>query len=358
MNKKLKKFLHNFFKIFIIFLIGFAVINVIIFLCIFINHKNKLKKEAVYLNAPGEMVNVNGHAMHVMEVGDENAETTLVFLHSGGVVDDSIALQPVFRELQDEYRLVYIDRSGVGFSEASDSPRDIDTMLDETRQAIKLAGNEGPFVVVATGTAGIEACHWANKYPEEVSAIIGITMKVPQEFEETTTDDYCGVFDYLTVPFCQIGGLRLIGSMKVTNEFGVYNEGQLLTMNALVMKSGYTKDMYNEDYATVDNAKKVSEEGWPKETPCYLIYANPLMEPFVNDDEKTNKQYTEAKKADEKAGEEFDYVSAYNEYVREYFEGYDNVIIDEISGPARIYTYAPTKLSEKIEIYLDSEKEK
>lgn len=355
MNPKLKKFLHNFFKIFIIFLIGFAFLNLVLFLCIYLNHKSKLKKEAVYLNAPGEIVNVDGHAMHVLEAGEEDAETTLVFLHSGGVVDDSIALQPLFKLLQEKYRCVYVDRSGVGFSAESGASRDIDTILEDTRKALELSENKGPYVVVATGTAGIEACHWANKYPEEVEAIIGITMKYPEEFKETTTDDYCGFFDYLTVPFCKIGGMRLIGSLKVIDDYGIYNEGQVATRNALIMKGGYTQDMYNEDYATVDNAMLVADEGWPVDTPCYLIYSNPVMEPFVNDDETTRKQYQEAKEEDEKEGIEYDYVSAYNQYVRDYFEGYELVEIDEISGPARIYTYAPDKLAQKIETYLDKE---
>ena len=113
-NSKLKKFLHKFFKIFIIFMIGTVVINIVLFLVIFLNHQNKLNKEEGLLVPPGEMVEVNGHDMHVIKTGNEDSQYTLVFLHNSGIVDDSVALIPLFDELKEEFQLIYVDRSGVG----------------------------------------------------------------------------------------------------------------------------------------------------------------------------------------------------------------------------------------------------
>ena len=134
-KSKLKQFLHKFFKIFIIFMIATAVINIILFAVIYGNHKSKLKDEEAYLNAPGRYVEVNGHVMHIMVEGNEEAEITLLFLHSADVADDSVALQPLFKELKEDYKIVFVERSGVGFSDNSGSGRDIDNLLEETRQA-------------------------------------------------------------------------------------------------------------------------------------------------------------------------------------------------------------------------------
>lgn len=347
--KKLKKTLHTFFKIFIIFMVATAAINLILVGCIYLNHRSKSKDEKVYLTPPGQMVEVNGHKMHVLTEGPEDAEETLVFLHSCSVVDDSIALQPLFDNLA-EYRLVYIDRSGVGFSETSGAPRDIDTILDESRQALAAAGIEGPFTLVATGTGGIEAFHWANQYPDEVQGIIGISMNYPEQFGMITQDDYCGFFDYLLVQFCKIGGQRLVKSIYPDNDFHIYTEMQMNIRKALVSKGGYTQDMYNEDLATVDNAAKVATEGVPEKTDIYIIYANPLMEPYVNEDEEVRSTYS---KAMEDNGE-VDYISMYNQEARDYFAGYDNVTFEEMSGPARLYTYSPKELAEKIVKFVDA----
>ena len=350
MKEKTRKFLHNFFKIFIIFLLATGLINVLLFGFIYLNHKNKLKDEAVVLKMPGQLVSVNGHDMHVMQQGNLDSDVTLVFMHSGDITDDSIALQPLMKELSD-YNLVYVDRSGTGFSEVSESPRDIDTILEETRKALELSNVTGPYVLVPIGTAGVEAVHWVNKYPEEVESIVGININYPDMFKATTADEYCGFFEYLMVHFYNIGGQRFISGLYPENSFGVYSETQMTMRKALISKSGYTQDMYNEDLVTVDNAALVAEAGWPEDVDMYLIYANPLMEPYLSDDVAVKERY-EAAVAE---NSEIDLVEAYNQTIRDYFADKENVTLEEMSGPARIYTYAPVELADKIIGYIESQ---
>ncbi len=347
-KSKLKMFLNKFFKIFIIFMIATAVINVVLFLVIYGNHKSKLNEEAVFLEAPGEFVEVNGHSMHIMKEGNEESEVTLLFLHSADVADDSVALAPLFKELKDDYRIVFVERSGVGFSENSGSDRDIDTMLEETRLALRNSGVEGPFVVVPIGTAGLEVTYWANKYPEEIQAVVGINITYPEQYVDITTEEYCGFFDYLLVPFYKLGAHRFVTSIYPDNAYGVYTETQMLTRKALISKSGFTEDMYCENLAMVDNAAKVAETGWPSDINMYLIYANPLMEPYRSSDESVNSSYESALEDNP----DVDYINAYNESIREYFADKENVIVEEMAGPARLYTYDPKGLAEKIDGYI------
>lgn len=349
-NSKLKKFLHKFFKIFIIFMIGTAVINIVLFLVIFLNHQNKLNKEEGLLVPPGEMVEVNGHDMHVIKTGNEKSQYTLVFLHNSGIVDDSVALIPLFDELKEEFQLIYVDRSGVGYSEVSESPRDIETMTEETRMALSKVGVEDNIIIVPLGTAGIEAIHWANTYPDEIDGIIGINMNYPEQFEDITVEEYCGFFDYLMMGFTKIGGIRLVPSAYPNNDFGLYTDAQMRVRKALISRGFYTKDMYNEDMATIDNAAKVTAEGMPDEQ-MYLIYSNPLMEPYVNESESVNEQYNDALEENS----EVDYIDEYNKPVKEYFSGMDNVVIDEISGPARVYIYCPEEVAKLIKDYVNNE---
>ncbi|MDE6025945.1 MAG: alpha/beta hydrolase [Lachnospiraceae bacterium] len=346
MKSKTKRFLHTFFKIFIVFMLITALVNIILFAAIAINHKNKLKKEKNHLNAPGTMIETDGHKLHVMTGGDENGEATLVFLHSVCVVDDSIALQPLMSELKN-CKYAYVDRSGYGFSEASNTERSIENQLEETRKALKNAGVEGPYVLVAIGTSGVEAFYWAKTYPDEVDSIIGIDMIYPEQFANTTADEYCGFFDYLYVKFCAIGGHRLVKSVFPTNKYGVYDERQMNTRNALIGRGNYTEDIYNEQLKMIDNAAKVTAMGIP-DTDMYLLYSNPMLEPYLSTDEAILKSYNDAMVKDS----ETDYVSAYNQVFRNYFENCQNVIIEEISGYSRIYTYSPKTIAEKINDFI------
>ncbi len=350
-KSKLRVFLHKFFKIFIIFMIATAVINVLIFVAIYANHQSKLKDEVALLNAPGEFVEVNGHSMHIIKEGNEASEVTLLFLHSADVADDSIALQPLFKELKEDYRIVFIERSGVGFSDNSGSDRDIDTMLEETRLALNNGGIEGSFVVIPIGTAGLEVTHWANKYPEEIQAVIGVNITYPEQYKNITTEEYCGFFDYLLVPFYKLGAHRFITSIYPTNEYGIYTETQMMTRKAIISRNGFTEDMYCENLAMVDNAGKVAAEGWPSDTEMYLIFANPLMEPYRSTNEGVSSSYESAVETNS----EVDYVNAYNEETRQYFEDKENVVVEEMAGPARLYTYDPKGLAERIKLYIEGQ---
>ena len=65
-----------------------------------------------------------------------------------------------------------------------DKNRDIDTILSETRMALDKAGIEPPYVLCPHSMSGLEALYWAQKYPEEVEAIVGLDMAVPDYYDE------------------------------------------------------------------------------------------------------------------------------------------------------------------------------
>lgn len=354
MNPRLKQFLHNFFRIFIILLIILGAINLILVGCIYGNHKSKSKKENAYLRAPGEFVQLDGNRIHYYELGNDQAEQTLIFLHSAATTDDAVALQPLFDQLKDDYKLIYIDRSGAGFSDKSEAARDVVAIVEDLRRVLSIKEAKGPYVLVASSTAGILAQHWANTYPEEVASIIGISMNYPEQFDNIAQEDYCGFFDYLMIPFCQIGGLRLVPSLAIEDPYEVYTDLQNKMRNALFMQKGYTKDMYREDYLMIDNANYVKNEGFPHDVPMYLIYANPLLEPYLSKDASVKADYEAALAEDEKNNETHDYVGMYNKEIREFLENKNNVVFEEMGGPARLYTFAPDVLAEKISEYLEN----
>ncbi len=66
-----------------------------------------------------------------------------------------------------DYRTVVVEKAGYGYSDVSDISRDIDTILEETREALTQAGEEGPYILYPHSMSGIEALYWAQKYPDE-----------------------------------------------------------------------------------------------------------------------------------------------------------------------------------------------
>ncbi len=85
--------------------------------------------------------------------------------------------------LKDEYQIVVVEKFGYEFSDVVDKEGDIDMILEDTRKALELAGVKAPYVLCPHSMSGLEALYWANKYPDEVMAIIGLDMAVSQYYE-------------------------------------------------------------------------------------------------------------------------------------------------------------------------------
>ena len=161
-------------------LIIICVISILI-LSSFINHKIKLKQESVLFQPLGEIVSVDDHNMHIYTEG--SGEFTLVFLSGGGTCSPTLDFKSLYSQLNNDYRIAVVEKIGYGFSDVATVPRDIDTILEETRKALTLAGESAPYILFPHSLSGIEALYWAQKYPNELVSIMGLDPAVPKVYE-------------------------------------------------------------------------------------------------------------------------------------------------------------------------------
>ena len=162
--------------------LGLVILAIIILVVIgsMINHRIRLAQEKTAFPPLGRMVTVNGHQMHVYSQGA--GYVTLVFLAGSGTSSPTFNFKPLYDPLSDEYRITVIERAGYGWSETGPTPRDIDTRLSENRKALELAGITPPYVLFAHSMGALEAIAWANQFPHEVLAIIGLAPAVPETY--------------------------------------------------------------------------------------------------------------------------------------------------------------------------------
>ena len=164
-------------------IIGIVAAIIIIFIIIsYINHKVHLSKEDKLFVPNGQVVEVNGHYMHLYMEGE--GDTTLVFMSGGGTCSPVLDFKSLYSLLSDKYRIVVLEKAGYGFSDVVDVNRDIDTILSETREALSTAEISGPYILMPHSMSGIEALYWAQMYPDEVTAIVGLDMAVPDSYED------------------------------------------------------------------------------------------------------------------------------------------------------------------------------
>ncbi len=162
-------------------------------LVVFIYHRIMLKIEEPLREPLGQMVEVDGHNMSVYTEG--KGERTLVFMSGSGIGLPILEYKPLYSLLSNDYKVVVIEKFGYGFSDVTNSERSFETILRQNREALSKAGIEGPFILCPHSMSGIEAILWAQTYPNEVEAIVGLDMSVPASYSK---DDFGWTKDLLT----------------------------------------------------------------------------------------------------------------------------------------------------------------
>lgn len=229
----------------------------------FVNHRIRLHEEDALISPPGQMVTVDGHRMHVFTEGE--GERTLVFLAGGGTPSPVLDFQGLYSLLSDDFRIVVVERLGYGYSDDGDEPRDVDTVLDGTRAALKGAGIDGPYVLFPHSMAGLTAIRWAQEHPDEVTAIVGLDAAVPGSYADVSMPHRLLLEAFRLG--ADLGITRLIpgyadGEPAIAS--GSLGEHDRKVYRALLYRRTETKPMIEEIEAVEENARVVASEPAPQ----------------------------------------------------------------------------------------------
>ncbi|MDE7304172.1 MAG: alpha/beta hydrolase [Oscillospiraceae bacterium] len=243
-----------------ILLIAVGIIAIALLIC-YINHRVRLANEAKTISVMGTPVTVDGHTMNVYTEGE--GDITLVFMSGGGTCSPVLDFKSLYSLLSDKYRIAVVEKFGYGFSDVVDTERDIDTILENTRAALTAAGLNAPYVLCPHSMSGLEALRWAQKYPGEVAAIVGLDMAVPGYYEEMK----------INIPLmrlasfaAQIGVTRFIPGIAESDaiQYGTLSEEEKELYRAVFYRRTATVTMINETAAVKENAKTVEAAGIPQ----------------------------------------------------------------------------------------------
>ena len=183
--KKGQKKKTNFWKV----LRTFLIIVVVILCGLFIFHQIKHSVDMKYLMENGyyNPVSIGDYSLNVVKIGNENGKGKIVVL-SGMGAGLSVDLRKMTKNLEQDYQFIYIGRPGWDASDDVRDDRSVDVIVEEYRKALKGAGIESPFILMAHSMGGTYGSFWVSKYPEEVEAFINIdgTYVEPLTEEEMT----------------------------------------------------------------------------------------------------------------------------------------------------------------------------
>ncbi len=164
-------------------LLALLMLIILFLLVMFISNKIMMNSERELLKTyPGELVEVDGHNMNVYTKGE--GEHTLVFLSGSGTAAPVLDFKSLYSLLEDDYRIAVVEKFGYGAADVVDEERPFDTILEQDRKALEKQGVNAPYILCPHSMSGIEAILWAQKYPDEVEAIVGLDMALPRHYDE------------------------------------------------------------------------------------------------------------------------------------------------------------------------------
>jgi pimeloyl-ACP methyl ester carboxylesterase len=128
--------------------------------------------------APGVLVDVGGHRLHLACVG-EGSPTVVLDAALGNMSAHWALVQP---EVARTTRVCAYDRAGLGWSEPGPGPRDAAHITSELHTLLGNAGIPGPYVMVGHSFGGLYTQLYAARYADQVAGAVLVESSHPQQF--------------------------------------------------------------------------------------------------------------------------------------------------------------------------------
>ncbi|MFB6469608.1 alpha/beta hydrolase [Cytobacillus sp. Hz8] len=256
-----------------IILVCIAIVAVMI-VAVFIYHQYRLNCESSLIQKKGTLIDFNGKKMNVYNEG--KGKDTFVFMSGSGVAAPVYEMKGLYKKFSRSHKIAVVERAGYGYSDVFHDNRNIDTILEQTRQALIKSGNKPPYILLPHSISGLEAIYWAQKYPQEIKSIIALDIGLPNEYAKYKL----GIGESLSIRgmnlFAKLGFQRLFPTITYDPEVikqSFLSDKEKEIFKAISYKQAFNDDMKQELLQNKDNARKSLKLPIPKDTPILFLSA-------------------------------------------------------------------------------------
>lgn len=210
--------------------------------------------------------------MHLYTKGE--GDNTIVLLSGLGTAAPALDFEPLINEMSKSNKVVVVESFGYGWSDLTKKDRTVENIVEEIRSALKKSNIKGPFILMPHSISGIYSMYFANAYPEEVKAIIGIDPTLPQalEYFDEASPTLPKYFSYLAPTGIARLALYLNteGFLPMADD-GTYSDGNLKMTKAITAWKGYNKSVVAEANELENNIEKTVDMKFPSNMPVVLF---------------------------------------------------------------------------------------
>ena len=195
-----------------------------------------LKKEEDKFKPPGELIEIDGHKMHIYSIGDFNSSPTIVMTCGSGTASAYTEFANIQSKLSTITRTTVYERPGYGWSEQATTVRDTEQIVDDLRRLLDKSGEKPPYLFVAHSMGAMEVLLYTHKYPDEVQGIVLVDGTSP--------------YKHLYHPEASISDLG-VKAIRVLNKIGLIRIALELEI-VPILNNRF--DSMNEEIKAIDKA--------------------------------------------------------------------------------------------------------
>lgn len=132
-------------------------------------------RDAAAYPMPGQLVDVDGHGMHLRCAGTGSPTVVL----EPGAGDMASTMAWIAPAVARDTRVCVYDRPGRGWSDESDAPQDATRVASDLQTLLKAAHVPGPYVLAGHSFGGLYVMAYAAHYPADVAGMVLVDSTAP-----------------------------------------------------------------------------------------------------------------------------------------------------------------------------------
>lgn len=245
--------------------VGLIIAILLLLAVVFLVHIVCSKMEQGKLETYGQSVTVDGKKMNVLIQGE--GEETVVLLPGYGTAAPALDFQLLVDELSPFYKVVVIEPFGYGLSALTEKERSTENIVSEIHEALQRLQIER-YILMGHSISGLYGLDYVNKYPNEVSAFVGLDSSVPTISERKIESSVI-----TTLKLLKKSGLARL-QVKLSDDPYVelpYDEKTKEQLKILKLKNMYNLSQLNEAEMMYANFKAAESLIFPKNLPVILF---------------------------------------------------------------------------------------
>jgi len=222
--------------------------------------------------APGVLVDVGGKKIHVYSQG--TGPKNVVLLSGLGTLSPEVDFRDLADELKSAFRVTIVEYPGYGWSSDTDELRSTSNSVEEIRAALSRARILPPYILVPHSFSGLQSLYYANKYPSEISGIVGLDISVPEQVRYSARrQESFNVFEILRV----LGIVRLlllIDPTISTGQIAGVSSAELADYNRFVNWNAGSHATFGESNEFASNLRSLLGLKFPATIPATLVLSS------------------------------------------------------------------------------------